>query len=135
MLELVKAPKGHRHRTRKLLKKSPREKGQIPSLSLLLVDYRPGDRVHIVLNPSAHKGMPHRRYHGKTGTVIGRRGRAYEVEVFLGEKRKVILVRPEHLRPAPEVWERVVKETRAYIEDLRPKILSVRSAIERALGS
>lgn len=135
MLELVKAPRGYRHRTRKLLRKRPRERGQVPSLGLLLVDYRPGDRVHIVANPSIHRGAPHRRYYGKTGTVLGKRGRAYEVEVFLGEKRKILLIRPEHLRPTPEVWERVVKETRAYIEGLRPKILGVRSAIERALRS
>ncbi|MEL9997749.1 MAG: 50S ribosomal protein L21e, partial [Sulfolobales archaeon] len=50
-------------------------------------------------NPAIHGGMPHRRYFGKVATVIGRRGRAYEVEVFLGNKRKVLYVLPEHLRP------------------------------------
>jgi large subunit ribosomal protein L21e len=97
---LVKAPKGYRHRTRKLLKKSVRERGSVPPLSLIMIDYKVGERVHIVINPSIHSGMPHRRYHGKTGVVIGKRGRCYIVSVMLGDREKVLFVRPEHLRPA-----------------------------------
>lgn len=41
--------------------------------------------------------MPHRRYQGKVGKIIGKRGRAYLVSVTLGDKEKVIIVRPEHL--------------------------------------
>ncbi len=96
---MVKPPKGFRHRTRKVLRKHIREKGAVPPLSLLLYKYSVGDKVHIVINPAIHKGMPHRRYHGKTGTVIGKRGKCYIVEVYLGDKRKVLIVRPEHLRP------------------------------------
>ncbi|MCY0868497.1 MAG: 50S ribosomal protein L21e [Desulfurococcus sp.] len=96
---MVKAPKGYRHRTRKLLRKSVREKGGVPPLSLLMVEYKEGDRVHIVINPSIHKGMPHRRYHGKTGVIAGRRGRAYIVKVAVGGKEKILFVRPEHIRP------------------------------------
>ncbi len=96
---MVKPPKGFRHRTRKVLKKHIRERGSVPPLSLLLYEYRVGDKVHIVINPAIHKGMPHRRYHGKTGTIIGKRGKCYIVEVYLGDKRKTIIVRPEHLRP------------------------------------
>ena len=96
---MVKASQGLRHRTRKLLKKSIRERGAIPRLSLLMLEYKVGDKVHIVPNPAIHEALPHRRYIGKTGTVIGRRGRAYLVEVFAGSKRKVLIVVPEHLRP------------------------------------
>jgi len=99
---MVKAPKGLRHRTRKLLRKHIREKGAIPPLSLLLHGYKIGDKVHIKINPAIHKGMPHRRYHGKTGTIIGKRGKCYIVEVYLGDKRKTIIVRPEHIRPAKQ---------------------------------
>ena len=98
---MVKPPKGYRHRTRKLFRKSVRERGAIPPLSMILRDYNVGDKVHIKVNPAIVKGMPHRRYHGKTGTIIGRRGKAYLVEVYLGRKRKTIIVRPEHLTPAP----------------------------------
>ncbi len=96
---MVKPPKGTRHRTRKVFRKRIREKGSIPPLSLLLREYKVGDKVHIVVNPSVHSGMPHRRYHGKTGTIIGQRGRAYLVSVRVGNKEKILIVRPEHLRP------------------------------------
>ncbi|ADI31174.1 50S ribosomal protein L21e [Staphylothermus hellenicus] len=97
---MVKAPKGYRHRTRKVFSKHIREKGAVPPLSLLMIDYKPGDKVHIVVNPAIHKGMPHRRYHGKTGIIIGKRGKAYIVKVTLGDKEKTLFIRPEHLRPA-----------------------------------
>ena len=97
---MVKASQGYRHKTRKLLKKNVRERGAVPPLSRVLHEYNIGDKVHIVINPSIVKGMPHRRFHGKTGTIIEKRGRAYVVEVYLGNKRKKVFVRPEHLLPA-----------------------------------
>jgi len=97
---MVKAPRGYRHRTRKLLRKHVREKGAIPKLSVLLREYRVGDKVTIRIDPSFHYAMPHRRFHGVTGTIVGRRGRAYLVEVYVGSKRKVVITTPEHLRPA-----------------------------------
>ena len=97
---MVRAPRGFRHRTRKLLKKHVREKGSVPPLSLIMREYNMGERVHIKINPSVHKGMPHRRYHGKTGIIVGKRGKAYLVELYLGKKKKTLIVRPEHLRPA-----------------------------------
>lgn len=100
VMYLVKAPRGTRHRTRKLLRKNIRERGSVPPLSLLMLEYKDGDRVHIVINPSVHKGMPHRRFHGKTGVVVGKRGKSYIVKVYLGDKEKTLFVRPEHLRPA-----------------------------------
>ncbi|AFL65945.1 50S ribosomal protein L21e [Desulfurococcus amylolyticus] len=96
---MVKAPKGYRHRTRKLFKKNVREKGSIPPLSLVLREYKEGEKVHIVINPSVHKGMPYRRFHGKTSVVLGKRGKAYIVKVMMGDKEKILFVRPEHMRP------------------------------------
>lgn len=96
---MVKAPRGYRHRTRKLLKKDIREKGAVPKLSLIMLEYKTGDKVHIVINPSVHKGMPHRRYHGKTGEVVGKKGKCYIVRVMLGDKEKTLFIRPEHMRP------------------------------------
>jgi large subunit ribosomal protein L21e len=43
--------------------------------------------------------MPHRRYHGKVGVVIDKRGQSYIVSVTQGEAVKEIIVRPEHLEP------------------------------------
>ncbi|MCE4607081.1 MAG: 50S ribosomal protein L21e [Desulfurococcales archaeon] len=97
---MVKAPRGFRHRTRKLFKKHVRDKGGVPPISLLLHDYNVGDKVHIIINSAIHKGMPHRRYHGKTAVIVGKRGKAYLVSVTLGNKKKLLVIRPEHLRPA-----------------------------------
>ncbi|MCE4604199.1 MAG: 50S ribosomal protein L21e [Aeropyrum sp.] len=97
---MVKAPRGYRQRTRKLLRKRVRDKGGVPRLSVYLREYRVGDKVAIVINSSFPDwGMPHRRYHGLTGTIVGRRGEAYEVEVYLGRKKKTLFVPPVHLKP------------------------------------
>lgn len=89
---------GYRRKTRSLLRRKARQKGKT-SLSKILREYGPGDRVVIKLNPSIHKGMPHRRFHGRVGIVESRRGRAYVVSVTQGKAIKVITVRPEHLEP------------------------------------
>jgi len=96
---MVKAPRGYRHRTRKLLRKRVREKGSVPRLSVILRRYEVGERVAIKIDPSFHYAMPHRRFHGLTGIVVGTRGRAYIVKVRLGRKEKTLFVTPEHLRP------------------------------------
>jgi large subunit ribosomal protein L21e len=94
----MKKSRGYRARTRRLLSKKPREKGKI-GLSKLLQEYQPGNRVVVKMNPSIHKGMPHRRYHGKVGAIVDKRGRSYVVSVTQGDATKEIIVRPEHLEP------------------------------------
>lgn len=94
----MRKSKGYRAGTRHLLKKKPRERGKI-RLSNLLYRYEPGNCVVIKIDPSVQKGMPHKRYHGKVGTVIDRRGRSYIVSVTQGKAVKEIITRPEHLQP------------------------------------
>ncbi len=94
----MKKSKGYRHRTRSLLRKKSRERGKV-GLSKILREYELGDRVIIKLDPSIHKGMPHRRFQGKVGIVENRRGQAYVVNVTQGKAVKEIIVRPEHLEP------------------------------------
>ncbi|WEU39659.1 MAG: 50S ribosomal protein L21e [Candidatus Odinarchaeum yellowstonii] len=96
---MVKRTKGYRNRTRKLFSKETRDKG-MPPLSYLLKEYEPGDKVTIYINSTIHKGQPHRRYHGRTGTIIGRRGRAYLVSFNIGGKEKIVISRPEHIKSA-----------------------------------
>jgi len=79
----------------------------VPPLSRILINYMPGDRVYIVADPAIHKAMPHRRYHGKVGTVVGKRGRAYIVQLKVGSKIKTLFLLPEHMRPAFSIEERV----------------------------
>ncbi len=93
----MKKSKGYRAGTRHLLKKKPRERGKL-NLSNLLYQYKPGNRVVIKIDPSVHKGMPHKRYHGKVGIIIEKRGRSYIVSVTQGNAVKEIIARPEHLR-------------------------------------
>jgi len=114
---LVKAPQGLRHRTRKIMKKSVREKGAVPSLSKILIEYRVGDKVYIDVDPAIHGGMPHRRYIGRVGTIVGFRGRALEVELRIGTKTKRLFLLPEHLKPAFDVNERI-KETLIKLKEL-----------------
>lgn len=54
--------------------------------------------VHIVIDPSIHKGMPHPKFHGKTGAVIDKRGRAFIIEVKDGNAIKTVIALPEHLK-------------------------------------
>ncbi len=95
---MVRRSKGFRSRTRKVFRKKPHERG-LPGISVLLREYQPQDKVAVVVNPSVHKGMPHRRFHGKVGVVIGKRGRSYEVKIRDKERYKILIVRPEHLKP------------------------------------
>jgi large subunit ribosomal protein L21e len=61
--------------------------------------YEIDDKVDVITDSSQHKrGFPHRRYHGLTGTVKGTRGRCYEVEVKLGNSKKLLIIGKEHLR-------------------------------------
>ena len=93
--------KGYRRKTRYLLKRKPRERGKT-GLSKLLRNYEPAEKVVIKLNPSVHKGMPHRRFHGRIGVVAAKRGRSYVVKVTQGKAIKEIIVRPEHITPHKE---------------------------------
>ena len=94
----MRGSKGYRAGTRRLLKKAPREKGKL-KLSKLLYEYQPGSQVIIKIDSSVQKSMPHRRFHGKIGTVVNKRGRAYVVSVPQGDAVKDIIVRSEHLEP------------------------------------
>jgi large subunit ribosomal protein L21e len=96
--------KGFCHKTRSLLSRKPRESGKI-GLSKILHGYVAGEKVVVKINPSVHKGMPHRRYHGKVGVIVQKKGRSYVVNVTQGDAVKEIIVRPEHLDPYTAVGE------------------------------
>lgn len=96
---MVKKSHGYRARTRSLMSKRVRQRG-LTSVNKVLENYEEGQRVDVVIDPAFHKGMPHRRYQGRTGVVRGVRGRALVVEVGLGKAVKTLLIRPEHLQPS-----------------------------------
>ena len=85
---------GFRHKTRSVMKKdSPR------GVSFLLQKYNEGERALVIIDPRQHKGLPHRRYHGKVGIVkhVGRR--AITLDVKLGKKSKTLITRFDHIKP------------------------------------
>ncbi len=94
----MKHSKGFRSGTRQILRKHPRYRGKIP-ISRILYEYKIGEKVAIVIEPSFHKGMPHPRFHGKTGEIVEKRGRAYVVKIKDLNKVKYVIARPEHLKP------------------------------------
>jgi large subunit ribosomal protein L21e len=95
--ERMERSRGFRTRTRGKLTKRHRDK-KLNVISRLLTEYTEGDKVHIVLEPSVHKGMPHPRFHGMTGTIIGKRGNAYLIQIRDKKKNKTIIASPEHIR-------------------------------------
>ena len=95
---MVKKSKGTNFRTRRIFSKHPRKRG-LPSLSSTLAEYEINSKVNIIIEPSVQKGRPHRRFHGKTGLVLEKRGQAYLVSVTDGNSQKKIITRPEHLKP------------------------------------
>jgi large subunit ribosomal protein L21e len=98
---LGRKAKGYRRKTRYLLQRKPRERGKT-GLSKLLREYETDEKVVVKLDPSVHKGMPHRRYHGRIGVIAEKRGKSYVVNVSQGKAIKEIIVRPEHITPHKE---------------------------------
>jgi large subunit ribosomal protein L21e len=96
---MVKASKGIMEKTRQKFRRGPRQRGLSP-ITHSFRSFDVGDRVTIVIDSSFQKGWPHNRFHGMTGTVVGRRGRAFLVDVRFGGRIKQAIVRPEHLRSA-----------------------------------
>lgn len=89
--------KGYRSQTRDLLTKDEEKRGTTKRF-LEIQNLDIGDKVVISIDSSFHKGMPHRRYHGKIATVVSKRGRSFELETSKGNKKVRLLVRPQHMR-------------------------------------
>ncbi len=85
---------GFRHKTRSILKKKhPR------GVSFLLRRYNVGDRALVIIDPRQHKALPHKRYHGKVGTVQNVGKRTVSLDIKLGNKTKTLITRFDHIKP------------------------------------
>ncbi|MCD6476659.1 MAG: 50S ribosomal protein L21e [Candidatus Aenigmarchaeota archaeon] len=83
------------------LRKSTRSKYKKKTKTTItkyLQKFEVNQKVAIVTDSSSNSGMPFRRFHGLTGKVIGKRGRAYIIELKDSGKLKKIIVSPEHLK-------------------------------------
>ena len=94
---MVQRSKGLRSKSRHILKKRARDGGLRP-ITHKLRHYEEGSRVAIVIDPASMKGMPHIRFQGHTGVVLGNQGEAVKVALNVGGKAKTIVARPEHLK-------------------------------------
>ena len=94
---MVKRSKGIRSKSRKILRKKPRNRG-INSITRALQQFEEGDSVNIVIDSAVHKGMPHIRFQGYTGKIKGKQGESYLVGINDGKKHKTLIIRPDHLR-------------------------------------
>lgn len=94
---MVKRSKGIRSGSRNVLKKSPRDRGMTP-ITHSFIEYEEGEKASVIIDPGVHGGQPHIRFQGLTGIVVGKQGRAYVLEVNAGNKKKQIIIGPEHLK-------------------------------------
>lgn len=67
-------------------------------VSIFFQEFKVGDKVTIDILPSSHEGMPHHRFQGRIGEVIGKRGDCYLVKINDKFKEKILTVAPQHLR-------------------------------------
>ncbi len=93
----MKRSKGQRQGTRQILRRIKSERGRL-NIARVMHEYEVGDRVAVVLDGGQQKGMPHRRFNGRSGRISGKQGRAWVVEVKDGNMKKTVVARPEHLR-------------------------------------
>lgn len=94
---MVKRTGGARRKTRNLYKKKSNKQGKI-SLRDSLQTFENGQAVLLRLEPAQQHGVYYRRFHAKTGVVVGQQGSCYQVEITDGKKTKKIIVHPVHLR-------------------------------------
>lgn len=86
-----------RSKTRHKLQKPAGESGKI-LISRTIRTFNQGDSVVLNTDSSVHKGMYHSRFHGIQGRITGKQGNCYEVEIKDGDKTKIIIVNPVHLK-------------------------------------
>ena len=88
---------GMRKKSRDKLSKTVRSSGISPVVRAIQ-EFDTGSKVHVLIDTSKHKGMPHPRFHGKTAEVVGKRGRAFVLKVTDGDATKTLITLPEHLK-------------------------------------
>ncbi len=88
---------GSRAGSRRIFRKSARTRGKI-SLTKFFMPYKVGDRAVLAAEPAMQKNLYHQRFHSRSGTIIGKRGDCYELQIKDGGKTKMIIVHPVHMK-------------------------------------
>lgn len=130
---------GYKSGTRHLFQKKFRKHG-VPGVLTILQNYKVGDYVDVVADPSVRAGMPHKFYHGRTGIVwnVTPRGVGVMVNKVIGTRtlRKRICVRFEHVRKsacragflAKAAAVRAIRQAKKEGKPMPPKAKSYRGA-------
>lgn len=96
---MPKMSHGSRAKTRYKMRRRLKESGPI-TVNRIVRTFEIGEKVAIKIEPSFHKGMPFKRFHGMTGVVEGMRGEAYLVKISDQGKEKTVVTYPVHLKRA-----------------------------------
>ena len=83
--------------TREKLSNSPRDRGTSPP-QRAIAEFDEGQKVHLKTDPSVSDGRFHPRFDGLTGTVVGKQGAAFKVDINDNGKDKTVLAKAAHLR-------------------------------------
>ncbi|UCD20816.1 MAG: 50S ribosomal protein L21e [archaeon] len=80
-----------------LARKRVKDKGK-KRLSKYFKEYKPGDRVALVIDLSEQKGRFFKRFQGMTGTIEKKQGNAYVVKFLNGRVIKRVITTSPHLK-------------------------------------
>ncbi len=86
----------YQRKTRYKFKQHYRKRGKI-SLSKFFQEFQEGDKVNLIIHAQYQRGWFSPRFHGQTGTIVGKRGFCYKVAITDRTKDKVLYVHPIHL--------------------------------------
>lgn len=103
-----KKAKGKRAKSRHKMKK----RGPKVTVNKFLQKIPEGSKVDVHIDSSVHAGLPDKRYKGKTGTVVGKQGTAFLVQLKIGKHDRILVVGPAHLRISKGVQAPVEKEVK-----------------------
>jgi len=92
---MTKKSRGFKSGTRKKLRQKTALR---PTITKFLQEFKENQKIVILPEPSSSAGMPHPRFKGKAGKILGKRGKSYIVEILDGNKVKKLISRPEHLK-------------------------------------
>lgn len=92
MVFVVAKSHGPHRRTREKLRGAEKF-----NVNMYLRKFAQGQTVAIKINSSS-AAKPFRRFHGLSGKIIGKRGSAYIIAVYDGNKQKQVIAKPEHLK-------------------------------------
>ena len=88
---------GSRRKTRHKFRKGIRQRGKV-TITKYLQKFKLGDKVYLGIEPAIDKGIYSARFVGKTGVIKKQSGRCYGVAIKDGDKEKLLIVHPIHLK-------------------------------------